>query len=102
MLEASEVDMMAFESAVKVGIPAKLTTIVDSKTGEYINKENGVGVPYPTEFDPESIIEIDNKFLRLQLNPAHDPFAITSNPSQMVYMPATNMEVNLEQHNEIL
>jgi hypothetical protein len=94
--------MMAFESAVKVGAPITLTKIVDSKTGEYLNSEDGVGVPYPKEFDPASIIEINNRFLRLQLNPAHDPFALTTNPSQMVYMPATNMEVNLEKHNEIL
>jgi len=71
------VDQAVFNSAMKVGNPLKKNlSKIDPRTS-YITDSKG-----KRGFSPESIVTINNKFLKIQLNPAKTTDASTSNPSQ--------------------
>jgi hypothetical protein len=70
-------DQMVFKSAVKVGLP-KQTSALEPSTGmlKVVN--------------PESLITINNSFLRFQLNPAKEVDVTVKNPSQLTAQMNTN------------
>jgi len=70
-------DQAVFNSAVKTGNPLKKNLATLSENGDI-------------EFGDNSIVEIENKYLRLQLNPAKKVDASTSNPSQITALMNTN------------
>jgi len=86
MMRANKLDQAVFKSAVKVGTPGKLI-----QTNQYGLVDNDSVVP-------ESIIEIDNRYLRFQLNPAKEVEVTTLNPSQGTSVINTNGKNEAETH----
>ena len=80
--EGKGVDELVMKSGVKIGSPAILTPNAQTNKG-LISKSKLV---IPTE----SILELENANIRLQLDPSADPNALVSNPSQLTYMINTN------------
>lgn len=69
-------DQAVFESAVKIGAPAK-KNLSDVSSGE-------------VTFLPQSIVSIDNRHFRFQLNPSAEVEKTVANPSQLTSMIDTN------------
>jgi hypothetical protein len=74
-------EQAVFESAVKLGKPQ-----VEGKVPNFIDDNGRLsysdGVETRTGFSPDSVMEIDNNLLRIQLNPAKKVEASVANPSQ--------------------
>lgn len=83
-MEASNIDIATFKSAVKVGVPAKLA---ENNHPEY---------EVTSAYEEDNIFELRAENFRIQLNPAHDAIAFTANPSQLSYQGIIN-EGNLSQ-----
>lgn len=69
---------LVFESAVKIGSPAKLANL-ESLSRERLDTDKLI------EENINSIVELDNTNYRLQLNPIHDLDSLVSNPTQITY-----------------
>lgn len=76
-MRAAKLDQAVFNSAVKTGNPLKKNLAKITESGDII-------------FDSNSIKQIENKYLRIQLNPAKKVDASTSNPSQVTALMNTN------------
>lgn len=83
------IDQATFASAVKMGMPAK-----ENLTN--ISEDGVIG-----EFNSLGVVEIDNRNLRLQFNPAHDTISNVTNPSQLTYFPIMS-ESSFRDHDKLL
>lgn len=97
LMELNNLDMTAFESAVKMGAPAKLTRLFKrDANGKIIKNSDGSNklldedLAVPIQIEEDSIIELDTRNFRLQFNPAKKVIGKVTNPSQMTYMGAIN------------
>jgi hypothetical protein len=87
VMEGSEVDELVMKSAVKIGAPNKEDL---SKHGYSPWRPGKKGFKLAPKINPNSIKTLNNKYLRLQLDPVHDANTLVSNPSQLAYMINTN------------
>lgn len=74
------VQQVVFESAVKVSAPSKIARFTDEGRVRF-GDSDGFG---------DSVLEIDNRFLRFQLNPAKNIETTVANPSQGTAFMNTN------------
>lgn len=83
-------EQAVFESAVKMGIPVGKDGIVST----HVQPDGGVGFESDGKivsgFSSDSVVDIDHRFLRVQLNPAKDVDTTVANPSQLTAMMNTN------------
>lgn len=70
-MRKSGADQLVFKSAVKVGLPSKIASL--DENGQLLNETVG----------NETFLDIDNQFLRFQLNPAKDTDTTVANASQI-------------------
>ena len=80
--EGMGIDELVMASGIKLGMPKTLSP--NAQTNKGLISKNKLNI------ETESIVELDNNNLRLQLDPAGDPNALVSNPSQLTYMIDTN------------
>jgi hypothetical protein len=97
MLNQKQVDMLAFESAIKMGMPANLTKLfARDEKGKIVTNSDGSlklvdeELAVPSEIEDESVLTLDTRNFRLQFNPAKKVIGKVTNPSQMTYMGAIN------------
>jgi len=80
-MELKGVDEYVFLSAFKVGAPTNLTKHNGKEQNVYTD-ETGKEV---RGIDPKSIVELENKNWRIQLNPVHTLKGQTSHPTQITF-----------------
>jgi hypothetical protein len=80
--EGKGVDELVMKSGVKIGSPDILAP--NGQTNKGLISKAKLVIPN------ESILELENSNLRLQLDPSADPNALVSSPSQLTYMINTN------------
>jgi len=87
-MRQKDVKMLTFDSAVKMGAPAKSVKLNKKGTFDAI--------------DGDAIIDLDTRFFGLIYNPTADTISLDqANPSQMKFLPMTNPE-NMAQHHRLI
>lgn len=79
------IDQIVFNSSVKVGNPLKKNLTSFAETAKQGVNHNG-----KAGFNPDSILRMDNSYLKIQLNPAKDTDGSNANPSQATAFMNTN------------
>lgn len=93
--DGNPVDMVTFDSAIKVGKlkTENMSTLYKrDEEGERVGFVNEFGVP--STINPSSVLTLNNAELRIQLNPDKDPLAVIANPTQLPYLTVINPDIS--------